>query len=611
MTDLPDPGARLSDGALRSVRFDDIYFSAAGGLAESRAVFLAGCGLPGAWAGRRHFTIAELGFGTGLNMLAVLDLWQRCRPPGGRLHLFSVEGFLLPHGQVREVLSAFPELAPLAAELLAQWPDGARGWHRLDWPSAGATLDLALMDVGDALAGWNGMADAWFLDGFAPARNPEMWTDAVLAAVARRSAPGARLATYTVAGHVRRALAAGGFAVERLPGFGGKRQRLAAQREGTPRRHGATPAVAIVGAGIAGAALSRAFQSLGVVPRVFASGPDASSNPAALLSPRLDAGGGPLAMLHAQCFRRAADLVRRTAPQAILGRGALRLARDARDSGRFAAILASDLFGPGALVARSAAEVAEALDEPAGPEGLWMRDALVIDPVALRSAWLAATPDPRAVDRVEPAAGGGWRLACGGATVGTADVVCIAAGPGTAALTGLPLRLIRGQLATSPVRHRGAPSTWGHYCIPTADGTLFGATHDRDDPAADLRAADARRNLAALSAMRPRLAALVGAGPFSARAGVRVAARDTQPVAGPIAPGLFVLTGLGGRGFALAPLLAEHLAADIVGVPSPLPLPLSRLVAAARLPIDTVAPARHGPAPAVGGESGHERDEIS
>src|SRR5579872_4649340 len=208
-----------ADGLPRSRRYGDVYFSRAGGLAESRAVFLAGCGLPERWAGRRRFTVAELGFGTGLNVVALLALWRAHRPPEGQLSIFSVEAHPLTQAQARRALALWPELADVAEPVLARWPSGRPGFHRLDLAALGATLDVAVMEAGEALTAWDGVADAWFLDGFAPARNPAMWTPALMAQVAAKSAPGAVAATYTVAGEVRRALAAVGFAVERRPGF--------------------------------------------------------------------------------------------------------------------------------------------------------------------------------------------------------------------------------------------------------------------------------------------------------------------------------------------------------------------------------------------------------
>lgn len=575
------PDAHFDGGMLRSGRFSDIYFSAEGGLGEAQSVFLDACGLPEGWAGRRHFSIGELGFGSGLNMLATLDLWRRTRAPGQQLHLFSVEAFPLPRAVAAEALAAFPDVAPIAARLLDQWPDGAPGMQRIDFPEIGARLDLAICDARDALAGWDGRADAWFLDGFAPAKNPDMWSAEVLALVGQRSAAGARLGTYTAAGFVREGLAAAGFTVERKPGFGRKRHRIEARFAGTPAPDAPVPEVAVIGAGISGAALALAWRDMGVKARLFAHGPTASGNPAALLTPRFDAGGGPVAALHAQAFRRSVARIRRTAPGAIVAEGALRLPALPRDPGRFATVAASGLFGPDAMPAVSAADAAGMLGESAAAAGLWMRDSLTIAPALLRAAWLGDHEERHiaGIDRTPD----GWLLIDDAGRTTRHAIVCIAAGPGSGDLAAIPLRHIRGQASVAPVPFEGVPASWGHYCIPCPGGTLFGATHDRDDPADDVRQADRERNLRSLAEARPELAARLGGTACADVAGVRVAPRDTQPVAGRLRDGLFLLTGLGGRGFSLAPLLAEHVTALALGVPSPLSAPLARIVDPARL----------------------------
>jgi len=145
-----DPGAVWDGDALVSARFGDVYASRAGALAQSRAVFLDGCGLPDRWAGRRRFTVAELGFGTGLNMLAVLEAWAARRAPGARLQLFSVEGFPLREEDAAQALAAHGELAGLSERLLAQWPQGARGVHRIDFPELGAVLDLVAVAAAES-----------------------------------------------------------------------------------------------------------------------------------------------------------------------------------------------------------------------------------------------------------------------------------------------------------------------------------------------------------------------------------------------------------------------------------------------------------------------------
>ena len=569
------------DGQPRSRRFGDVYFSAQDGLAETRAVFLEGCGLPGAWAGRRTFTVGELGFGTGLNIAALLDLWRRARPAGGRLHIFSVEAYPVTTDEAARALAHWPELADVARLLTSRWPGRARGRHRVDLPELDAVLDLAVMDVAAALEGWAGRADAWFLDGFSPALNPQMWTDEVLALVAARSAPGARAATSPVAGLVRRGLAAAGFAVDKRPGFGRKRERLEAVLPGHAADPPAPRRVAIVGAGIAGAAAARAVRALGgeaVVVEALGPGAGASGNPAALVTPRLDAALGEAARLFAQAFGRAAALYD-AIPGAVLSRGVLQLAGDPRDADRFAKIAASDVFEPGALALLDADAAGGRLGEPA-PPALDQSTAQVVDPAPILAAWLDA-PRSAAVARVV-ADDGGWRLLdAAGEEIVRADAVILAAGLASGVLAAdLPLQPVRGQASWTTDHAEGPAAAWGGYVLPTREGLLFGATHDRDDDATDLRPADHSRNLALVAQALPRLAERLAAAPLAGRASIRAVTPDRLPLAGPLAAdGLFALTGFGSRGLSLAPLLAEHVAALALGAPSPISRAAADLVA--------------------------------
>ncbi len=201
--------------------FDDPYFSLDDGLAETRYVFLEGNGLPDRF--RPEFRIAELGFGTGLNALVAARAWERSGQ-GGRLSFTSFERFPLNAADMGRALAAFPDLADLSRPLIE---GRERGATEITLP----LMDLTLI-VGDArktLPLWDGAADAWFLDGFAPARNPELWEPCLLAEVARHTAPGGTAATYTAAGAVRRALAEAGFVVERRDGYGRKRHMTSAR----------------------------------------------------------------------------------------------------------------------------------------------------------------------------------------------------------------------------------------------------------------------------------------------------------------------------------------------------------------------------------------------
>ena len=217
--DWSGAGGPHGPGVPVSRRYADPYFSLSDGLAEARHVFLAGNDLPARF--RPGFHIAELGFGTGLNMLAALVAW-RAAGVAGPLRFTSFEAHPLPVDDIARALEPFPEATAVAAPFLSGWSAGAR-----HFALPGLEAEVIEGDARATLPAWAGQADAWFLDGFAPARNPALWEPALMAEVARHSAPGGSFATYTAAGHVRRALAAAGFAVTRRPGFGAKRHMSA------------------------------------------------------------------------------------------------------------------------------------------------------------------------------------------------------------------------------------------------------------------------------------------------------------------------------------------------------------------------------------------------
>lgn len=221
MTIEPDAPDWREGGVPVSPRFDDPYYSLENGLAETRHTFLAGNGLPDRF--RDGFHVAELGFGTGLNLLATLHLWRQ-RGQAGQLRFTSFEAFPMSAADMVRAQGAFPELAGVAAELAPFWQSGAQEIVLPD-----LRFQMIEGDARQTLPAWDGAAHAWFLDGFSPAKNPELWGERLMAEVARHTAPGGTAATYTAAGHVRRALEAAGFAVTRAPGFGRKRHMTKAE----------------------------------------------------------------------------------------------------------------------------------------------------------------------------------------------------------------------------------------------------------------------------------------------------------------------------------------------------------------------------------------------
>ncbi|MBN8553313.1 MAG: tRNA (5-methylaminomethyl-2-thiouridine)(34)-methyltransferase MnmD [Caulobacterales bacterium] len=574
-----------ADGQPVSRTYGDVYFSREDGLAEARAVFLAGCGLPEAWSGRRHFTVAELGFGTGLNILALLELWNRTRPADGHLHIWSVEAHPLSAEALAASHSAWPELGDLSKALVAAWPSATPGLHRIDLPAYQATLDLALGEVAAMLSGWAGKADAWFLDGFAPASNPGMWSDEVLARVAAHSAPGARVATFTVAGQVRRGLAAGGFDVAKRPGHGRKRERLEAVMPGLARDAVRPQRVAVIGGGIAGASLVRAFMHLGLKPTLIEAehpGAGASGAPAALVTPWVDAGLSLMAVLAAQAFHRASHVYRQEVPSSVLQTGVLRLSRDEADAARLAKVAGQAIWPADSLQPLSADAVRARLGEDQAQPGLWLDQGLVVQPDHILTAWLAgADRESGRVLEIVPGLPSVLRLDDGRELA--FDVVVLATGWGSADLGVRPLSPVQGQVVWADGIEAGPATVWGPgYAVPTRTGTLIGATHDRGRTGRETDPDAGRLLVERLSSVRPRLAAALDPTNLCARAAVRATTPDHRPLCGALEPGVWALTGLGGRGFAWAPLLAEHLAAQICATTSPL----------SAIHIDLIAPRR-------------------
>lgn len=549
LTRTPAPSLDFStSGTPSATDFDDIYFSADGGLEEARAVFLTGCGLPERWRDREVFTVAELGFGSGLNFLATMQAWSRsgaAAHAGKRLHYISVEGFPFDATALQRALSHFPELSELAAPMIAQWPGSVRGLHRRHFGNV--TLTLIHDTVAPALASQEFCADAWFLDGFSPAKNEDMWSPAVIADVARLSAPGARVATFTVASDVRSALGDGGFEVTKQPGFGHKRQRLEAIMPGTPAVRTRPTLPTIIGDGIAGASIARAFLRRGLSPTIIAD-PDhiaASGNGAALIKPRFDLQDNAASRFFLSSFLYA----RHAYHDAIRHEGVLHLHKSAKERARHQRLVDQEVMGPGHM--------------SLSDEGVYLRSSLVIDTEAARQDFLGdLTVTERRIETLDALDG----------------PVIIASGYGIRTL--LPdaaFRFARGQLSWASGKV-ARPVTYGGYAIPIKGTLLLGATHDRiDDPAAafDLNPEDDARNLA--QAQAQGLSVGPDVQPF--RASVRVNSLDTLPRMGRIntqkaeqdvQSDIWVLSGLGSRGFTFAPLLGEALVSAYLGEASPL-----------------------------------------
>jgi len=613
--------------APRAPDYDDVYHPRGGAFAQARHVFLAGNALPQRWRGRAHFVILETGFGLGNNFLATWAAWrddpQRC----DHLWFLSVDKHPLAATDLRRAHSRSDEPA-LARELVDAWPPPTPDLHRLDFADSRVHLLLAFGDVATWLPQWIATVDAFYLDGFAPAKNPAMWEPRVLQRLGRLAAEGATAATWSSARVVRDALAGAGFAVQVTAGFDAKRDMLCAchaPRHRAPqppgRRFASTASdVAIVGAGLAGAAAARALAALGIRSTVFeaqaATALGGSGQPAGLLHGVVHADDSP----HTRWFRAAAlragsSVAPLIAQQRVGGRldGLLRIER-ALDLPSMVALLHAQGLPADYVQALSPAEAGERARCPIGdaawlyPGGGW------VEPGSLVRAWLDhRLTDVRlnaTVDRIEADDHGRWRLhAADGGALAACDQVVLANAGDLARLVAdepWPLQPSRGQvtlLRASDDWRPALPVAGDGYAIALPDGRLLcGATSDIGDADADLREADHERNLAALRRLSGR-AWRLDASHLDGRVSWRLHARDRLPLLGAVplpwpqrapAPrqeqprfvarrsGLHVLAALGSRGLTQAPLAGEVVAAMIAGTPLPVGSALLDAVDAAR-----------------------------
>ncbi|MGK2741582.1 bifunctional tRNA (5-methylaminomethyl-2-thiouridine)(34)-methyltransferase MnmD/FAD-dependent 5-carboxymethylaminomethyl-2-thiouridine(34) oxidoreductase MnmC [Tepidicaulis sp. LMO-SS28] len=636
------PAPRLAwreDGSPESTDFGDLYFSAEDGPAETAHVFLKGNGLPEAWAGRRSFTIGETGFGTGLNFLCLWALWREARPESGQLHFVSVEGFPLSAEELARAHQTWPQFAALSAQLLAAYPPRVPGFHTLHLED-GVTLTLlfgeAAAELGALELAPGTQVDAWFLDGFAPSKNETMWSADVVGQMARLSGPGTTLATFTVAGAVRRGLKAAGFATEKTPGFGRKREMLRGTYQGAapaslhapwqrlPERP-APSSVLVIGGGIAGASLAYALKRRGAAVQLLERGPapghGASGNPAALFMPRPALGTPPPGLFHRAAYLHAlrfyGALERESGASFFTRCGALQLAENDKEEERFRAMEARHVLPPGLMRFCGAEEASRLAGVPIHRAALHFPQAGLLGTHALLAALLEGVPCrfEAEVARLQKRGGLCQALGRDGEVLGEAAHVVLATGAAIDELGAgarLPVQHIAGQVTAFVPTASTAPLqtalAFGAYLLPAQEGMqLTGASFIKGDLSTAPTAEEDKENLAALSAMG--FEGAQSARLLSGRRSVRAATPDRMPLAGPLpdaaafekayaglrsgnlyldyspAPwegGLSVLGTFGSRGFLTAPLASEELAAQLTGGVSPLPRAQQAAVSPAR-----------------------------
>lgn len=598
------------DGLPYSTLYQDVYFSRASGLEETRHVFLAHNHLPERWQAlqRPHFTICETGFGTGLNFLCAWQLWNSTAPKTAALHFVSTEKYPLAAQELRQALSLWPELAELNDQLLAQYDLLTPGWHKLLFEDGRVTLTLLIGDARETLPQLRAQVDAWFLDGFAPAKNPEMWQQDLFDSMARLSHGDTTFATFTSAGDVRRGLLAAGFEVRKVPGFGSKRDMLAGQFKTGPLLPATINGHAIViGGGIAGTSSAHALATrhwqVTLIERHDDIAQEASGNPVGVLYPRLTGQDIPLGRLAQQGFLHSHRLLQRLGLPAneYQACGLLQLAFEARELARCQAVAARGF--PDKLARLVNAEEASAIAGiPLSHPGLFLPSAGWVNPVAFCKTLakhhnIRHMTSARAVQLKRQ--GDLWQVWDDDQLLAEAPVVILAAANQTPTFeqsAHLPLEPVRGQItcipATENSRKLNTVVCTDGYISPAANGMhCLGATFSANDTALEIRDEDHADNLAMLRRLSPDLHQTLSGEQHHGRAALRAVTPDYLPMAGPLLDaaaiqakpprhnidpttlpwldGLYVNTGHGSKGLINAPLCAEMLACAINGEPAP------------------------------------------
>jgi tRNA 5-methylaminomethyl-2-thiouridine biosynthesis bifunctional protein len=651
----PAPAPELdwpSGEAPRSSRFDDVYSYGTQGLDESEYVFLQGNQLPARWKSHDSpvFCIVETGFGTGLNFLLTWATWLKEPLPRPRLHYISIEKYPLRQADLARAIENWPTLKDHSATLLANYPEPVPGQHRIVLEHGALILDLWWEDVSDALpelaGGEQPLADAWYLDGFAPARNTQMWNEGIYQTMSAASRPGATFATFTAAGDVRRGLTNAGFEVVKAPGFGLKREclrgRINAKR--APSEVNKTPwhliaksrptpkSALIIGAGLAGCTAAAALAERGIQVTVLEKNQLASAgsgNDQGILYTRLSSRHSALTDFALQSFCFSHNFYQNLFHEGTLIEGedgALCGSFHQSDRHREMSDLSEALqCTPDLAQILEPAQASAILGIEQASSGYWFPKSGWIRPAAV---CLGVINNPRIelrencgeVQLLQTAQGWRARFADSEREDIDADCAVIAAGVATnhfENLRWLPLQAIRGQTTNLPGNaelaelragfcHTGyiSPARGHQHCI--------GATFDLNDEDPTVRTADHLRNLEALATAVPPWAEMLRAidpQSLTGRVAYRCATPDYLPVIGAVPdynafvqtygslrknakqiirqrgdymPGLYMTAGHGSRGLTSTPLAAQILASQICGEALPLSQELCQALSPSR-----------------------------
>ncbi|MEZ7226480.1 bifunctional tRNA (5-methylaminomethyl-2-thiouridine)(34)-methyltransferase MnmD/FAD-dependent 5-carboxymethylaminomethyl-2-thiouridine(34) oxidoreductase MnmC [Alteromonas sp. DY56-G5] len=579
--------------------FDDVYFSNDSGIDETQHVFVAGNDLAERWQQWRNptFVIAETGFGTGLNFLVAMRAFNEFRAanpdhPLKRLYFITTEKFPLPQQDMQRALEAFPALKNEAQALASLYPMGLEGCHRLHFDNHSTTLDLWIGDVHELLPQWhspvNGLIDAWFLDGFAPSKNPDMWTDALFSQMARLSKTGTTFGTFTAAGIVKRGLAGVGFTIKKRNGFGRKRDMLTGvfNQDNENVQHklrlpagpyyryandslDKTSKVAVVGSGLAAATACLALVKRGISTTLYFDGDTlasgASGNPQGGFYPQLHSEASIASRIQAHSFlyaRQAYDHTIEHAKACGLADvahdfcGVIQLSFNDKVAERQNKLAAADVWPEALIKPVDSKEVSDIANLALPYSGLYIGLGGWISPPqlvaamieeALQSGKLTLKPNHiyvshEAAETTKQQVRIRFNLdSAENEEVITADHLILALGAGAvnaSDFNSLSLRPVRGQVEAIPTQmpieqlntvlcHKG-------YMTPVFEGRhALGSTYVKNDLSTDVRGDETEMNLATHEqalANTDIVQALQHDG--KARAATRLGSPDHQPVVG-------------------------------------------------------------------------------
>ncbi|HQR71421.1 MAG TPA: bifunctional tRNA (5-methylaminomethyl-2-thiouridine)(34)-methyltransferase MnmD/FAD-dependent 5-carboxymethylaminomethyl-2-thiouridine(34) oxidoreductase MnmC [Burkholderiaceae bacterium] len=620
MTVEPARLTRDADGHPCSDRYGDVYASRDGALGQARHVFLGGNGLPDRWCGRGQFVVLETGFGLGTNFLATWDAWRRDGGRPGRLHFVSVERHPLAAGDL--VAAAPPGLERLTCELARKWPLPLPGLHVLEFEDRRVRLTLAFGDARAVVPQLVVGADAIYLDGFAPGRNPEMWKPALLKAVGRCARPNATLATYTTAHAVRASLEAAGFELQVHTGFGRKREMLTGRyaprwrvrRHEPPAAYAGARDAVVVGAGLAGSACASALARRGWSVRVFDSTREpggASALPWGLLHPHFAVDDSVLSRLTRAGAAIAEAALHQTAPSGLVNTesvwrrsGVYLQASDEEELTRWRTAIERMGWPADYVRVLDPAGAAPLLGIVPRRGGLWWSAGLLVSAKRWTEA-LARSPGierrQATVGSIEALGSDGWRvLGVDGATLAHAPVVIAAVALDTPRLLGaamLPVQAVSGQVTlfdADELSELRAGLGGDGTLLRTPDGRLaVGATYEAATGAASAPLGERAAHQSNLERLARLLPFAVDARVVGGFAGTRCVARDRLPYIGAVADEqlaaaqaealrgahfedlprqrhLYTAFAFGSRGLTFAALAAERIAAAIEGEPAPI-----------------------------------------